>query len=88
MDMAHYMATDAIDPIVDEVLGKSGLCDQGNAKKYNNNNNKTSYWTFIVRLDFHFRFSVNGELLFESKLFCILFTQPNSCWREREQTSS
>lgn len=27
MDMAHYMATDAIDPIVDEVLGKSGLCD-------------------------------------------------------------
>jgi hypothetical protein len=27
MDMAHYMATDAIDPIVDEVLGKTGLCD-------------------------------------------------------------
>jgi len=27
MDMAHYMATDAIDPIIDEVLGKTGLCD-------------------------------------------------------------
>lgn len=26
-DMAHYLATDAIDPIIDEVLGKSGLCD-------------------------------------------------------------
>jgi hypothetical protein len=26
-DMAHYLATDAIDPIIDEVLGKSGLCN-------------------------------------------------------------
>ncbi|KAG9012166.1 hypothetical protein FRB90_006815 [Tulasnella sp. 427] len=26
-DMAHYLATDAIDPIVDEVIGKLGICD-------------------------------------------------------------
>jgi hypothetical protein len=26
-DMAHYLANDGIDPIIDEVLGKSGLCD-------------------------------------------------------------
>jgi hypothetical protein len=26
-DMAHFLANDALDPIVDEVLGKTGLCD-------------------------------------------------------------
>jgi len=26
-DMAHYMANDAVNPVVDEVLGKTGLCD-------------------------------------------------------------
>lgn len=26
-DMAHYLANDAMDPIVDELLGKTGLCD-------------------------------------------------------------
>lgn len=25
-DMAHYLATDAMDPIVDEVIGKTGIC--------------------------------------------------------------
>jgi len=26
-DMAHFLANDALDPIVDELLGKTGLCD-------------------------------------------------------------
>ncbi|KZP13775.1 hypothetical protein FIBSPDRAFT_834647 [Athelia psychrophila] len=26
-DMAHFLANDAIDPIIDELLGKTGLCD-------------------------------------------------------------
>lgn len=26
-DMAHFLANDAMDPIVDELLGKSGLCE-------------------------------------------------------------
>ncbi|KAG8909000.1 hypothetical protein FRB99_000103 [Tulasnella sp. 403] len=26
LDFAHYLSTDAIDPIVDEVIGKAGLC--------------------------------------------------------------
>ena len=26
IDSAHYLMTDAIDPIVDEVIGKAGLC--------------------------------------------------------------
>lgn len=27
-DMAHYLATDAMDPIVDEVIGKIGICSE------------------------------------------------------------
>ncbi|KAG8976795.1 hypothetical protein FRC05_003145 [Tulasnella sp. 425] len=27
-DMAHYLSTDAMDPIVDEVIGKIGICDE------------------------------------------------------------
>ena len=27
VDEAHYLANDGLDPIVDEVLGKTGLCD-------------------------------------------------------------
>ncbi|KAG8903882.1 hypothetical protein FRB99_002618 [Tulasnella sp. 403] len=26
LDFAHYLSTDALDPIVDEIIGKSGLC--------------------------------------------------------------
>ncbi|KIO24458.1 hypothetical protein M407DRAFT_244458 [Tulasnella calospora MUT 4182] len=27
-DLAHYLATDAMDPIVDEVIGKIGICSE------------------------------------------------------------
>ncbi|KIO19788.1 hypothetical protein M407DRAFT_246055, partial [Tulasnella calospora MUT 4182] len=27
-DMAHYLATDAMDPIVDEVIAKIGICSE------------------------------------------------------------
>lgn len=26
VDMAHYLVSDALDPILDEVIGKSGVC--------------------------------------------------------------
>ena len=28
-DNAHYLSTDALDPIVDEVLDKMGICSAG-----------------------------------------------------------
>jgi hypothetical protein len=27
LDAAHFLATDALDPILDEIIGKSGICD-------------------------------------------------------------
>lgn len=27
LDLAHFLATDALDPLLDDVLGKTGICD-------------------------------------------------------------